>query len=112
MPDIVGEDGEKIGQDLKCKYCHEGKNGGSATCFMEHLAHQKKDAMNYPFVPLEIKKFFAGELDKTKEKKRQRIQQMQCANEEVRTHYAEEQDDDYDAELQSALHQSRLSRGA
>jgi ribosomal protein L21E len=60
-----------------------------------------------PSVPPEIKKFFVGELDKTKEKKRQRILQSQRADEVARTYYDQEQGDDYDAKIQATLHPSR-----
>jgi hypothetical protein len=73
MLDLVSEHGQKIGSDFRCKHCHEGKSGGDATRFKEHLTHRGKDVKNCPSVPPKIKKFFGGELDKTKEKKRQRI---------------------------------------
>lgn len=70
MSDLVWEHGEKSGSSFRSKYCHEGKSGGGSTRFKEHLAHQGKGVKNYPFVTPEIKKLFAGELDKTKENKR------------------------------------------
>jgi hypothetical protein len=51
---------------------------------------------NCPSIPLEINKLFAGELDKTKEKKRQRIWWRQQTDEAEITHYDEEQGNDYD----------------
>jgi hypothetical protein len=102
----VWEHGEKIGQDFMAKYCHEGKSGGGTTRFNEHLAHRAKDVKNCLSVPPQVKNFFTGELDKTKEKKRQRIWQRQQVDDATRTHY-EEQGDDYDAEPQATLHQSR-----
>jgi hypothetical protein len=70
MPDMVWEYGKKIGSGFRYKYCHKGKSGGGATHFKEHLTHWEKDVKNYPSVPPKTKKFFAGELDKTKEKNR------------------------------------------
>jgi hypothetical protein len=40
MPDLVWVYQGKIGQGFRCKYCHEGKSGGSATRFKEYLAHR------------------------------------------------------------------------
>lgn len=75
MLDLVWEHWKKIGSGFKCKYRHEAKSGG-ATHLKEHLAHRDKDIKNCPFVPPEVKTFFASELDKTKKKEeaiRQRL---------------------------------------
>ena len=63
--DPVWEHGEKIGSGWKCKYCREPKAGGGAT----RLGNDVKDC---PSVPKEVKAFFARELDKIKERKRER----------------------------------------
>lgn len=65
ISDLVWEHWKKIGSGFKCKYRYEGKSGG-ATHLKEHLAHRDKDIKNCPFVPLEVKTFFASELDNTK----------------------------------------------
>jgi hypothetical protein len=69
MLDLVWEHGEKIDSGFRCKYCHEEKIGGGATRFNKHLPHSGKDVKNCPSISPEVKKLFAGELDKTKEKK-------------------------------------------
>jgi hypothetical protein len=50
-PPIVWEHSENISSGFRCKYCHEGKSGGGAIGFKEHLPHQGKDSrIVHPFL--------------------------------------------------------------
>jgi hypothetical protein len=75
MSDLVWQHREKVVKGFKCKYCRETKSGRGGTWLKEHLIHRGKNVKKCPYVPLDIKAYFQLDIDKTKEKKRDRSKQ-------------------------------------
>jgi hypothetical protein len=103
--DRVWLHGEKVGAGFKCKYCRETKSEGGGTRLKEHLAHRGKNVKKCPSVPPDIKAYYQLDIDKTNEKKSSRFRQQMRADEASRTHFG---DDEYEDELQAALHQPHV----
>jgi hypothetical protein len=105
--DLVWEHGEKIGIGFKCKYCRIQKGGGGATRLKEHLAHRGKNIMYCPSVPKEVKEYFGLDIDKTRNKKKERDSQRARENAVARSNFVVLEADDEDPDLQAAIRQSR-----
>jgi hypothetical protein len=75
---------------------------------LKDLAHRGKNVKKYPSIPLDMKAYFQLDIDKTKEKKRSMFRQQLRVDESTRPDFGESNDDEYEDELQAALHQSHV----
>ncbi|WVZ78970.1 hypothetical protein U9M48_026605 [Paspalum notatum var. saurae] len=115
MVDPVWEHGEKYKGGFRCKYCKEPKSGGGATRFKEHLAQRGHDLTDRPSVPPEVKTFFSQQLDRNKDRARERARHKLLRDAAARALVVDQEEEerargrgyDEDAELQDALRQSR-----
>ena len=75
MADIVWQHGRKVKGGFKCNYCGREKSGGGATRFKQHLAHRGCDVADCPSVPPDVKAYFIEQLERNKDKARERARQ-------------------------------------
>jgi protein-disulfide isomerase len=99
MPDLIWDQGEKVGTSFKCKYCREMKSNRGVTQLKEHLAHRGKNVQKCPFVLSNIKTYFQHDIYKTKDHNINRFRQQLRTDETARTHFDESNGDDYEGEL-------------
>ncbi|KAK3124751.1 hypothetical protein QOZ80_7BG0592000 [Eleusine coracana subsp. coracana] len=69
----IWEHGEKRGSGWLCKYCKTGKAGGGAIRFKEHLACRGGQVVHCSFVPPDVHDYFRADIDRTAQKKKDRI---------------------------------------
>ena len=73
--DPVWEHGVNIYPGFTCKYCKSTKKGGGATRFKQHLAGRGSNVVHCAHVPPDVRDYFRGELDRTADRRNERIQE-------------------------------------
>jgi len=112
MADIVWQHGRKVKGGFKCNYCGREKSGGGATRFKQHLAHRGSDVADCPSVPPDVKAYFIEQLERNKDKARERARQKLLRDAAARSSNVDAEQlggegYDEDEELQEALRHSR-----
>lgn len=102
--DRVWEHGEKRGAGWMCKYCKTGKSGGGATRLKEHLACRGGEVVHCSAVPPDVRDYFRADIDRTREKRKSRVQER-LRREEIAAEGNVGDEDD--ALLQRVLQMSR-----
>ncbi|TVU18693.1 hypothetical protein EJB05_34804, partial [Eragrostis curvula] len=103
--DSVWEHGENRVPGWICKYCNLERKGGGATRLKEHLAGRGSNVVHCMFVPKEVCEYYLREIDRTKEKTKQRKRDKMRAEDIARE--GNVSTDEEDDELQAAIHASR-----
>lgn len=88
------------------------KSGGGATRFKQHLAHRGSDVADCPSVPPDVKAYFIEQLERNKDKARERARQKLLRDAAARSSNVDAEQlggegYDEDEELQEALRHSR-----
>ena len=106
--DPVWEHGVNIYPGFTCKYCKCTKKGGGATRFKHHLAGRGRNVVHCAHVPPDVRDYFRAELDRTANRKKERIQENlrreQIAAQDNVVHVDDDDDDDDDDD--EVLHMS------
>ena len=105
--DPVWEHAVNIYPSFTCKYCKCMKKGGGATRFKQHLVGRGRNVVHCTHVSPDVHDYFRGELDRTADRKKERMQENmrreQIAVQDNGIHC----DDNDDEVLQCVLHMSR-----
>ncbi|TVU12808.1 hypothetical protein EJB05_46468, partial [Eragrostis curvula] len=103
--DTVWEHGEPRGAGFLCKYCKLERKGGGATRLKEHLAGRGSNVVHCMFVPKDVCDYYRRDIDRTKQKTKERQMDKMRAEEVARQ--GNVSTDEEDDELQAAMHASR-----
>lgn len=94
----------------RCKYFHTQKKGGGVARLKEHLAEHGTNGVHCLAVPIEVQDYFHRELDRTKERRRGRVEVRPRREEATRPTMSCNYltgDDEEDYELEHAMAASR-----